>query len=412
MADTETANPAEFGMNSGRLDAIPGYFEDRYIKTGKLPCMATLVSRGGEVVHEAYRGTTHLAGEGRAIGAETIFRIYSMTKPVTSLAAMMLFEEGDLRLDHPLSRYIPEFAHTKVWVGGSMEGPELKEPEREIEIRDLFTHTSGLTYGFLFQHPVDAMYREQKIARPDETLEEMCKRLAALPLVFSPGERWNYSHSTDVLARVVEIVSGQTLDAFFRERIFGPLGMEDTDFFVPEAKWPRLTACYQRDSMTGEVSLSDGVGVESKAYRSQPPMLNGGGGLVSTVRDYYRFCLCLMNGGSLGGAHLVSPKTWEFMARNHLPGGATIKSMGDKTFSEARMEGNGFGLGGSVVTNVAETMQPGSEGTFSWGGLANTFFWIDPAEELIAIQMTQMIPSGCYPIRPQFQQLVYAAIAS
>jgi CubicO group peptidase (beta-lactamase class C family) len=412
MADTETANPAEFGMNSARLARIPDYFGTRYLTTGKLPCMATLVSRGGEVVHEAYRGTTHLAGEGEAIGPETIFRIYSMTKPVTSLAAMMLFEEGDLRLDHPLSRYIPEFADTKVWVGGSMEGPELKDPDREIEIRDLFTHTSGLTYGFLFQHPVDAMYREQKIARPDESLEEMCRRLAALPLVFSPGERWNYGHSTDVLARVIEIVSGQTLDAFFRERIFGPLGMEDTDFYVPEAKWPRLTACYQRDPVSGEVSLSDGAGGESKAYRTQPPLLNGGGGLVSTVRDYSRFCLCLMNGGRLGGAHLVSPKTWEFMARNHLPGGATIKAMGDRTFSEARMEGNGFGLGGSVVTNVAETMQPGSEGTFSWGGLANTFFWIDPAEELIAIQMTQMIPSGCYPIRPQFQQLVYAAIDS
>ncbi len=411
MADTETANPEDFGMNAERLEKIPGYFAHRYLNNNKLPCMATLVSRGGSVVHEAYRGNSVLGGD-QPIGPETIFRIYSMTKPVTSLAAMMLFEEGDLRLDHPVSRYIPEFADTKVWAGGSMDGPELKVPEREIDIRDLFTHTSGLTYGFLFQHPVDAMYREHKIARPDETLEEMCKRLAGLPLVFSPGTRWNYGHSTDVLGRVIEVISGQPLDVFLQERIFTPLGMEDTGFYVPEAKWPRLMACYSRDPASGEVSLSDGAGAESRAYRSRPIMLNGGGGLVSTLRDYHRFCLCLLNGGSLGDARLISPKTWEFMAQNHLPGGASIKSMGDKTFSEARMEGNGFGLGGSVIIDVAETLQPGSEGNFSWGGLANTFFWIDPTEELIAIQMTQMIPSGCYPIRPQFQQLVYAAIDS
>lgn len=410
MFEGEPADPADLGMNAARLEAIPDYFQSRYLDTGKLPCMATLVARGGEVVHEAYRGTTHLAGTGEPIGPNTIFRIYSMTKPVTSLAAMMLIEEGDLRLDQPLSRYIPEFAETEVWVGGGLKSFETKKPERQIEIRDLFLHTSGLTYGFLFQHEVDALYRREKIARPDETLAEMCVRLAGLPLVFSPGTRWNYGHSTDVLARVVEIVSGQTLDVFFRERIFGPLGMDDTDFFVPEDKLSRLTACYQKDPITGEVTISDEAGPESALYRAQPALLNGGGGLVSTARDYLKFCLCLMNGGRLGPARLISPKTWEFMARNHLPGGATIKAMGDKTFSEARMDGNGFGLGGSVIVNVAETMQPGSAGSFSWGGLANTFFWIDPLEELIAIQMTQMIPSGCYPIRPQFQALVYAAI--
>lgn len=410
MPDTETIDPAAVGLNPQRLAAIPAYFQSRYLDTGRLPCMATLVARGGEVVHEAYRGNNHLKGEGEPIGPHSIFRIYSMTKPVTSLAAMMLVEEGDLRLDQPLSRYIPEFAETEVWAGGTLKEFATKPPEREIDIRDLFLHTSGLTYGFLYQHEVDALYRREKIARPDETLAEMCVRLAKLPLVFSPGTGWNYSHSTDVLARVVEVVSGQTLDVFFRERIFDPLGMRDTDFFVPQDKWPRLVACYQKDPITGEITLSDGAGADSRAYRAQPPLLNGGGGLVSTPRDYLRFCQCLLNGGRLGEVRLISPKTWELMARNHLPGGATIKQMGDRTFSEARMEGNGFGLGGSVVVNLAETMQAGSEGTFSWGGLANTFFWIDPVEELIAIQMTQMIPSGCYPIRPQFQALVYAAV--
>ena len=238
----------------------------------------------------------------------------------------------------------------------------------------------------------------------------MCARLAGLPLLFSPGTRWNYSHATDVLGRIVEVASGQTLDEFFRERIFGPLGMVDTDFHVPEDKLDRLMACYNKDPETGKISLSDGAGAESKLYRAQPPLLSGGGGLVSTLRDYHRFCLMLLHGGRLDGERLLSPKTVEFMRQNHLPENKTIRQMGDKTFSEARMDGNGFGLGGSVVVDVAETMQPGSLGTFSWGGLANTFFWIDYAEELIAIQATQMIPSGCYPIRPQFQQLAYAAI--
>ncbi len=404
------ADPADYGMNAERLAKIPNFFQSRYIDSGKLPCVTTLISRGGEIVHEAWRGTTHLDGKGERVGPDTVFRIYSMTKPITSLAAMMLIEQGDLRLDHPVSRYIPDFAETRVWAGGTPESYETAKPDREIEIRDLFLHTSGLTYGFLFQHEVDALYRREKIGEPFETLGEMCTRLASLPLVFSPGTRWNYGHSTDVLARVVEVVSGQELDDFFAEHIFGPLGMADTGFFVPEDKLHRLTACYQRNPLNGEVTLSDGAGPESKAYRARPKLLNGGGGLVSTPRDYLRFCQCLLNGGRLEGARLISPKTWEFMDRNHLPGGATIKAMGDRTFSEARMEGNGFGLGGSVTVDVAETMQPGSPGSFSWGGLANTFFWIDPMEDLIAIQMTQMIPSGCYPIRPQFQALVYAAL--
>ena len=409
MADTVTTPASMAGMNADRLAAIPDYFDTRYLQTGKLPCMATLVAREGEVVHEAYRGTTVLGGD-TPIGPETIFRIYSMTKPITSLAAMMLFEEGDLRLDHEVARYIPAFEAVQVLDGGSADMPLTRAPDRAITVRDLLTHTSGLTYGFLYQTEVDALYRREKIARPDESLEEMCNRLAALPLIFSPGERWNYSHSTDVLGRVVEVASGLPLDQFFRERIFGPLGMVDTDFFVPEDKLSRLMACYNRDATTGEVTQSDGAGAESRAYRAQPPLLNAGGGLVSTPRDYLRFCQCLLNGGRLDDARLLSPKTVEFMTLNHLPGGGTIKSMGDKTFSEARMDGNGFGLGGSVVVDVAETLSPGSLGTFSWGGLANTFFWIDFEEDLIAIQMTQMIPSGCYPIRPQLQQLVYAAI--
>ena len=401
--------PEDVGLNQARLDAIPEYFDKAYLQSGKLPCIATMVSRNGQVVHEAYRGHTELGGS-EPIGPETIFRIYSMTKPITSVAAMILHEEGALRLDNPVSKFIPEFAATEVWDGGDVNNYKTRKPEREMTVLDLFTHTSGLTYGFLMQHAVDALYRQEKIAHPKETLEQMCVRLAKLPLLFSPGQRWNYSHSTDVLGRVVEVASGQTLDEFFRERIFGPLNMVDTDFFVPVEKQHRLMACYNKNAETGEITLSDAAGSASKLYSQQPALLNAGGGLASTLQDYHRFCLMLLHGGTLDGQRILSPKTVEFMRHNHLPGGRTIRDMGDKTFSEARMEGNGFGLGASVLVDVAATLTPGSVGTFSWGGLANTFFCIDYEEELIALQATLMIPSGCYPLRPQLQQLVYAAI--
>ena len=255
-----------------------------------------------------------------------------------------------------------------------------------------------------------ATIEKEKIGRPDETLQEMAKRLAKLPLECSPGDEWWYSHSTDVLGAIVEIASGMELDQFFRERITGPLGMVDTDFWVPEDKIDRLMACYERHPITGEVTQSDGAGASSKLYSKRPKLLNGGGGLVSTVRDYHRFCLMLLRGGTLDDARIISPKTWEFMRQNHLPGGQTIRDMGRSLFSEVITGGTGFGLGGSVVTDVVDTQQPGSEGTFSWGGLASTFFWIDPEEEIIGIQMTQLMPSSSYPMRPQFQQLAYAAI--
>jgi CubicO group peptidase (beta-lactamase class C family) len=409
MFEHDLTDPHEVGLNAERLAAISQYFQQNYLDRGKLPCVATLVSRGGEVALEDYSGTTHL-GEGDPIGPHTIFRIYSMTKPVTSLAAMMLYEEGKLRLDHEVSRFIPEFADVQVFDSGNRKDYTTRAPDRAMTVLDLFTHTSGITYGFLMQGEPDAIYRKHKIGGPQETLLEMSQRIAKLPLAFSPGTRWGYGHSIDVLGAIVEIVAGQPLDEFFRERIFGPLGMDDTDFWVPEDKIDRLMACYNKDAITGEITMSDAAGKDSKLYSKRPKLLNAGGGLASTVRDYHRFCLMLMRGGTLDGARIISPKTWEFMRQNHLPGGKTIKEMGDKTFSEARMEGNGFGLGGSVLVDPVASMQPSSQGNFSWGGLASTFFWIDPEEEMIAIQATQMIPSGTYPIRPQLQQLVYAAV--
>ncbi|HPE47421.1 MAG TPA: serine hydrolase domain-containing protein [Hyphomonas sp.] len=409
MFDHDLTDPHEVGLNHDRLAAIPAYFKENYLDTGKLPCMATLVSRNGEVALESYVGTTVMGGT-ELIGPHTIFRIYSMTKPITSLAAMMLFEEGKLRLDHDVARYIPEFADVQVYDGGPVDDFKTRKPDRPMKVLDLFTHTSGLTYGFMMQSVVDSIYRKEKIGRPDETLQQMAKRLATLPLECSPGTEWWYSHSTDVLGAIVEIVSGMELDQFFRERITGPLGMHDTEFWVPEGKIDRLMACYQKDAQTGETVLADGAGSSSKLYAKRPTLLNGGGGLVSTVRDYHRFCLMLLRGGTLDGARIISPKTWEFMRQNHLPGKKTMRAMGKSMFTEVMAEGVGFGLGGSVVDDVVAMQQPGSEGTFSWGGLASTFFWIDPVEEIIGIQMTQLMPSSTYPMRPQFQQLAYAAL--
>jgi CubicO group peptidase (beta-lactamase class C family) len=409
MFEHDMADPGELGLNADRLDAIPAFFQKNYLDSGKLPCMATLISRGGEVAHESYIGATEMGGS-RPIGPETIFRIYSMTKPVTTLAIMMLFEEGKLRLEHPVSRYIPEYKTVKVWDGGTRDAPKLKDPDREMTILDLITHTSGLTYGFLMQDETDAIYRREKVGHPKQTLQEMARQMAGLPLAFSPGTEWRYSHSIDVLGAIVEIITGQELDAFFRERIFGPLQMNDTDFWVPEDKIDRLMACYQKDAKTGETTLADPGGAASRLYAKRPVQLNGGGGLASTVRDYHRFALMLLRGGTLDGARIISPKTWEFMRQNHLPGGQTMRGMGRSAFTEVMAEGVGFGIGGSVVTDIVQTRQPGSDGTFSWGGLASTFFWIDPEEELIAVQATQLMPSSTYPMRLQLQQLVYAAI--
>ncbi len=403
-----TTNPAELGLSATRLARIPAFFQS-YIDAGKLPHMATLISRGGEVAHLALQGSMEMGGA-EAITEDTIYRIYSMTKPITAVAAMMLFEEGKLRLEHPVSRYLPEFADVKVWDSGTPDAPKLRAPNRPMTVLDLFTHTSGITYGFLMQHEVDAIYRKELLGAEKGNLRDMARRIAGLPLVFSPGERFNYGHSIDVLGAIVEEVSGQSLDAFFRERIFAPLGMTDTGFFVPEDKLSRFPACYAKDAKTGDTVLYDGAGAASKMYTRQPKLLNAGGGLVSTLHDYHRFCLMLLGGGEFGGARILSPKTIEFMTANHLPGGKTILDMGDKTFAEGRMHGNGFCLLGSVLQDLTAFGQPGSEGTFAWGGLASTYFWIDPIEQIIAIQMTQLVPSSSYPIRTQFQQLAYAAI--
>lgn len=412
MGAIETVDPAEAGLSAERLARIPRYF-DAYIQKQKLPCAAILVARGGQVAHLSFQGATEMGGS-RPIDENTIYRIYSMTKPITSVAAMMLFEEGALRLDHEVFRYIPEFQDAMVYESGPADAPKLRRPDRPVMVRDLFLHTSGLTYSFLQQGVPDEIYRNRKIeqigwAARGGDLKSFCEALAQAPLAFSPGDKWNYSNATDVLGRVVEVASGMTLAEFFQKRIFGPLGMKDTGFDVSADNADRLMACYSRNPDTGVITQSD-PGGKASSYAKPARLYSGGGGLASTIGDYFKFCKMLGNGGELDGVRILSPKTLEFMTMNHLPGNKTLKDMGDKTFSESRMDGSGFGLGWAVTTDVVATTQPGSAGTFSWGGMASTFFWIDPVEDLIAIQMTQLMPSGAYPIRPQLQQLVYAAI--
>ena len=403
--------PRDLGFDPKRLDRIPEFFSS-YVDQGKLPGLAMLVARHGEVAHFSWQGQRYREEE-LPVEPDTIFRIYSMTKPICSLALMMLHEEGRFELTHEVSRYLPEFKDVAVWDGGSVEEFKTRPAAREITVRDLLTHTSGLTYGFMQVHPVDALYRKAGLngGFTDKiSLAESMTRLAEIPLLFSPGEAWSYSLATDVCGRLVEVLSGETLDVFLENRIFKPLGMVDTGFHVPEEKWSRFAANYEKNPQTKEVRLIDKPDASS-IYAAPRAYLSGGGGLVSTISDYYRFCQMCLNGGELEGTRLVSRKTLALMTMNHLPGQQTMKEMDKSAFSETGMDGMGFGLGFSVLVNEADAQATGSLGNYSWGGAASTYFWIDPVEKITAILMTQLMPSRAYPLRPQLQQLVYAALA-
>lgn len=412
MTDMTTVeSPEEVGLSSERLARIPKYFQD-YLDRKKVSGMSFLIARGGKIAFQHCMGVKDF-DTGSPITTDTIFRIYSMSKPITSVALMMLYEEGKFRLDHEVSRYIPEFANLEVYDKGNIDDYTTKPLERPMIVRDLLTHTSGLTYGFMYQNTVDRLYRKGPIsdAKSSEmTLEQYCIELAKLPLVFSPGTGWNYSVSTDVCGRLVEVLSGLSLEQFFEERIFKPLGMDDTSFDIPLEKIDRFASCYERDPSTREIRLQD-RGSES-TYVGKKSFFSGGGGLISTIGDYYKFCQMLLNGGELDGERLLSPTTIDFMRINHLPGNKTMREMGDSLFTENRMDGSGFGLGFSMVLNPVDVVAVGSTGNYSWGGAASTYFWIDPTEDLLAIFMTQLMPSDAYPMRPQLQQLTYAAIVN
>ncbi|MDZ7674899.1 MAG: serine hydrolase domain-containing protein [Acidimicrobiales bacterium] len=405
-----TTDPGEVGVDAGRLARIDDLTHD-YVDSGRFPCVQFLLARRGEIVHHDIYGHADVA-EQRPVRDDTIFRIYSMTKPVTSVALMMLYEEGRVLLENPVSRFLPDFADPRVFVKGNEHAFETREAGREMTVRDVLTHTSGLTYGFQNQHPVDAIYRRHGIgdfSPSTATLAETMTTMAGLPLQFSPGERWCYSMSTDVVGAIVEVVSGQSLDEFFRERILEPLGMVDTEFWVDgDERRERLATNYLY--FGGTTSVMDKW--DESIYRKPPPMLSGGGGLVSTMADYHRFTQMLINGGELDGVRLLSPRTVDFMTTNHLPEGKTLNDMGQVGFAEVAMEGFGFGLGFSVNLSPAQNGAIGSVGDYGWGGAASTVFSIDPAEELVFIMLTQLLPSSTYPIRRQLRAAVYQALVS
>ena len=404
-------DPAEVGFDPVRLQRLDRHFA-RYVDDGRLPGWLITVSRHGRLAHVSWYGSRDLEA-GLPVEAGTLWRIYSMTKPVTSVAAMMLYEEGGLELTDPVSTFIPSFADVRVYAGGS-DLRQVTTPATEpVRIWHLLTHTAGLSYGFHRVHPVDAMYRAagfEWATPPGVDLARACDIWAGIPLLFQPGAEWNYSVATDVLGRVIEVVSGQSLDEFFTERILRPLGLTDTAFYA-DGDATRLAALY-RPGPDGTAVRLDAL---DAAARERPAMLSGGGGLVSTAADYHRFTQMLLRcaespAGELDGTRLLSPRTVSYMSRNHIPGGLDLEAFGRPLYAESPFRGVGFGLGFAVVIDPVPGQVVCSAGELSWGGAASTAFWIDQEEELTVSFFTQLLPSSAYRIRPQLRQLVYQAL--
>jgi len=397
----------KLGFSVSRLARIDRLLEERYVGPGRLPHAQFVLARGGEVVHQTLLGQQD-PERGVPIAEDTVYRIYSMTKPVTSVALMQLVEEGLIALDDPVARHIPEWKDLAVFSAGT--GPYLTTPvARPMQVVDLLRHTSGLTYGFQNRTNIDAAYRKLKLEamHGGHDLETMIQLMAKLPLEFSPGEAWNYSVSTDVCGYLVQKLTGQPLDQVFRERIFEPLKMVDTGFHVRDDQRARFAACYDA-APGGKMKLQDDP--QKSPYLGPPSLLSGGGGLVGTAADYLRFASMLLNRGELDGARILAPKTVDLMASNHLPGGGDLTQLSRSLFSESTNAGVGFGLGFAVVFDPPQTLIPCSLGEFYWGGAASTAFWVDPVEEVTAVFMTQLLPSSTYPIRRELRTLVYSAL--
>ena len=392
--------PETVGLNSSVLSNIRNYLDETYVKDGKYVGTLTLVARKGEVAYLDALGFMDRENE-RPMQEDTIFRIYSMTKSITSVAVMQLLEKSRFRLDDPVYWYIPEFKNVGVFQAGVYPNFLTSKPERPITIKDLLTHMSGLTYGFMYRTNVDAAYRSSDTTGPDN-LQQFIESLSELPLEFSPGDKWNYSVSTDVLGHLVEVVSGLKLDEYFKQNIFEPLGMADTDFSCPEEKLNRLASLYEHNP-SGEPKLMEVPALDVK-------FLSGGGGLYSTMSDYYQFASMLLNKGELNGKRILGRKTVEYMTMNHLPDGKDLTEMSESAFSETPYAGVGFGLGFSVMIDPAKSQTLSDVGEFGWGGMASTVFFINPKEDMLVIFLTQLVPSSTYQVRRELRSLVYSAL--
>ena len=399
--------PEKAGFAPDRLDRLDRHFA-RYVDDGLLAGWQVAITRDGKLVHHTTYGLRDREA-GLAVEPDTIWRIYSMTKPLTSVAAMMLYEQGRLALRQPIAEILPEFADARVYQLGSALNPGTV-PAEPIRVWHLLTHTSGMTYGFLHQHPMDEMHRlmDVEFFPPDDfSLADAVQRWATVPLLFQPGTGWNYGVSTDVLGRVVEVVSGTPLDRFFAEHITGPLGMLDTAFTVPAEKADRFAGLY----VTGKAGQTP---IRKDDFTTDPrgtvTFFSGGGGLVSTAADYLRFTRMLLGRGELDGVRLLGSRTVDYMTRNHLPGNVDIPTIGRPMSPQDAFDGVGFGLGFAVSVDPVRTEVLASPGEYSWGGLASTAFWVDPVERITAVFMTQLIPSATYPIRPELRALVNSAL--
>jgi CubicO group peptidase (beta-lactamase class C family) len=403
--------PAARRLSPQRLARMDRFLKERYVDTGRLAGTLALVAQRGEILHTSVVGEMDRERT-KKMREDTIFRIYSMTKPITSIAFMMLVEDGLMALDDPVHRFIPSWKDLGVFSAGVVGGFVTTRTKAPMRMVDLLRHTSGLTYGFQQRTNVDAAYRKLGIGTIEASplnLDRMIDELSRLPLEFSPGEAWNYSVSTDVLGYLVGKISGIAFDEFLRKRILEPLGMVDTDFHVPPEKAERFAACYGFDQK-GKVVLQDDPA--KSPYLQPPAFVSGGGGLVGTAADYMKFCQMLLNGGAANGHHFVSPKTLELMTLNHLPGGREMMEMSRSLFSESGNEGVGFGLGFAQVLNKARALTLGNEGEYFWGGAASTAFWIDPKDEIAVVFMTQFIPSSTYPVRKEMRTMVYSSFTA
>ncbi|MBQ1092770.1 serine hydrolase [Streptomyces sp. B93] len=402
----QEVEPGEVGLDAKALDRLDRHFA-QFVDEGRLPGFLVAVARGGRVAHLTAHGHRDLAA-GLHVEADTLWRIYSMTKPVTSVAALLLVEEGGLGLDDPVSRHLPAFADARVYVDGSGDGIRTRPVERPILIRHLMTHTAGLTFGFYHAHPVDAAYRAaglESSVPPGADLAETIDVYASLPLQFEPGTEWNYSVASNVLGRVVEVVSGQPLDVFFAERIFRPLGMPDAGFEVDADQAGRLAELYgERED--GGIAPTPGLPLHGR-----PRFLSGSGGMVASALDVHRFAELLRRRGELDGVRLLAPGTVDLMTANHLPGGADLRAFGSRpAHDEPGNEGVGFGLGVSVVIDPDRTKAPSGLGTFGWTGVATTAFWVDPSRDLTVQFMTQVRPRSSHTVFGDLKRLVHEAV--
>jgi CubicO group peptidase (beta-lactamase class C family) len=394
----EITRPETVGFSSSRLARI-GLAMQRYVDSEKLAGTLTLVARHDKIAHFQPLGLMDVASE-KPMARDTIFRIYSMTKPITSVAVMMLYEEGHFLLTDPIEEFVPAFADVRV-LGQTGTEVNLVPPQRAITIRDLLTHTAGLGYG-LGEDYIDRLYQRQvwraRERNPEMTLEEMVEAIAALPLAYHPGQGWRYSYATDVLGYLVQVVSGVAFDAYLEERIFQPLGMTDTAFYVPPDKVDRFATNYGPGTDGAGLHVIDAPA--NSRYTRPDRIPSGGGGLVSTATDYVRFAQMLLNKGALDGVRLLSRKSVELMTMNHLPPG--LHPFGGAS--------QGMGLGVGMTIDLSQTQALGSVGAYGWGGAASTYFWVDPQEGLIGVFMTQLMPSGTYPVHPEFRVAVYQAL--